>query len=195
MKALHRPGVRQATSLLSYGPFAFEASPRQRHDGPLPGLWQSPASPCPPRPPPAAGPHGWSRPPCTAFRAAQPRTRLASCRRSSPRCVQKTRPLAWDVRVPPALQLSQDAEVMGGEPACHGRARPARTHRRRGLQQGRASQLASGRRPVPAVPRVTWALTLSPSPRKPSRPAAPGCREPGRAILGACCSPGTPGGR
>lgn len=87
-------------------------------------------------------------------------------------CIQKaqllplTLPLGFEVTL--ALDLSQDPKTMRGEPGCCGRARHAHTHQRWRLQQGRASQLASGWCPVPAVPGAAWGLTVSLS----GRPAA-----------------------
>lgn len=50
------------------------------------------------------------------------------------------------------LKLSQDPKGTGGESGCHRRARIACTHQTWHLQQGSASQLASGWSSVPAVP-------------------------------------------
>lgn len=216
MENLHRPAPEDAGSGAGPGssrqppcsatvpspgqPFTFRSQPpRQHQDGQLPGLWQSRVSPV--RPVPLKPPAPMVTSPLHP-RPALPQGRSAPrplCQLPTQLTPQrwKTRPLAWDLRVPLTLQLSQDAKVMGGggEPACHGRARRARTHQQRCLQQGRAGQPAGlWAASSPSCSLCDSGLVVLP-PRKPSCGAARGCREPGGAILGVCCSSGTLGSR
>lgn len=175
-----RPGVKQAASLLSYCPFARPALHLQKPAPETAPRWTAawavaePCVSCPPRPPQAAGPDGrvLSAPEaCAASGPLSPAPALPAADTAHSTALEDPPPRLGSEGAPdsPAEPGRQgdggggESQRATGEPDV-----PALTSNGASSRAGPASQLACGRRPVPAVPCVTRGLSFS----LPGSPAA-----------------------